>query len=391
MKKILSIITVLLISLSVYSQTDGNKQEMSLIVSFDVRSRVNNYSWNASYVSSRIDNILSYNNIVPDYVSGVLYGIKKGSSTPTDFSRLIVKPSKVSNGYVDLLETLHSNIPFGTFFSITSFAKPYSLMALKDKQFTNRTFMIVVTDGNYNGNDDYYGEASYVKNDFSKEGKSQFKNDIRNVQTNYFCQFIDQMSVNGGYIQLYEFIPLQQYFALESVLDFPHELVAERTKSNYTLHFPTKNISNNDYEIQKLEVSLIVEDKVLSTQEMQPAKEISLNISKEDVDKAHIEIKAWVKLCDGVYNNTILHPHGSKLQGASGLFRTIAIQKEKDAEILGVVDLSDFLFTISFWTSSQSAAAYSWGWIIIFIVLVIVVYIIYKTNIYKVKVGTTKI
>ena len=98
-----------------------------------------------------------------------------------------------------------------------------------------------------------------------------------------------------------------------------------------------------------------------------------------------------MKLCDGVYNNTILHPHGSKLQGASGLFRTIAIQKEKDAEILGVVDLSDFLFTISFWTSSQSAAAYSWGWIIIFIVLVIVVYIIYKTNIYKVKVGTTKI
>ena len=391
MKKILSIITVLLISFSVYPQTDGNKQESSLIVAFDTRSKVNNYSWSASYVALKIDNILSHNNVIPDYVSGVLYGIRKSSSTPTDFSRLVVKPSRLSNGYVGLLETLHSNIPLGTFFSITSFAKPYSLMALKDKQFTNRTFMVVITDGNYNGNDDYYGEASYMKNSFSEEGKSQFKNDIRNVQTNYFCQFIDQISVNEGYIQLYEFIPLQQYFALESVLDFPHELVVERTKSDYTLRFPTKIISNNDYEIQKLQVSLIAGDKVLSTQEMQPAQEISLNISKEDVDKAHIEIKAWVKLCDGVYNNTILHPHGSKLQGASGLFRIITIQKEKKSAILGVVDLPDFLFAISFWTSSQSTAAYSWGWIFIFIVLVIVVYIIYKTNIYKVKAGTTEI
>lgn len=391
MRKVLSIITVLLMSLSVYSQTDSDKQESSLIVAFDTRSRVNNYSWSASRVASGIDNILSRNHIVPDYVSGVLYGIRQGSSTPTGFSRLIVEPSRVSNGYVGLLATLHSNIPIGTFFSITSFAKPYSLMALKDKQFTNRTFMIVITDGNYNGNDDYYGEASYVKNGFSEEGKSQFKNDIRNVQTNYFCQFIDQMPVNGGYMQLYEFIPLQQYFALESVLDFPHELVAERTKSNYTLRFPTKIISNDDYEIQKLELSLIVGDGVLLTQEMQPAQEITLNISKEDIDKVHIEIKAWVKLCDGVYNNTILHPHGSKLQGSSGLFRTIAIQKEKNAEILGVIELPDFLFAISFWTSSQFAAAYSWGWIIIFIVLAIVVYAIYKTNIYKVKAGTTKI
>jgi hypothetical protein len=45
--------------------------------------------------------------------------------------------------------------------------------------------------------------------------------------------------------------------------------------------------------------------------------------------------------------------------------------------------LPDFLFNISFWTSSQSVAANTWGWIFIFILLAIIVFAIYKSNIYK--------
>ena len=387
MKKILLLLLCVITACPSFCQVDDKKENELLIVALDVRSRVKTY-WSASNISNRISSILTNNNIKPDNVSGVLYGIEEGAPTPTGFSKLKVEPEPVKNSYVGLLETLHSQIPYGTFYSITSFAKPYSLMALKGKQNTNRTFMVIITDGVYNGNDDYYGEASYVKNRFTEEGNNQFKREIKSVQTNYFCQFIEQQPVNGGYVQLYEFIPLQQYFALESVLSFPHDIVAERKKGEYQIKFPIVGIQNDDYKIERLVVTVSSgSGDVVFKEEVTPDKELIINIPNDKiygiVSSANIEVKAWVKLCDGIYNNTILHPEGSKLQGAEGLYRRINIKLEEDAKILGVLPLPNFLFYLSFWTSSQTTAANSWAWILIFIAIASVVYIIYKSNIYK--------
>lgn len=393
MKKILLLLLCFITTYPSFCQVDDKKENELLIVALDVRSRVKTY-WSASSISNCISGILAKNNIKPDNVSGVLYGIEEGAPTPTGFSKLKVEPESIKNSYVGLLETLHSQIPYGTFYSITSFAKPYSLMALKGKQNTNRTFMVIITDGVYNGNDDYYGEASYVKNRFTEEGKNQFKKEIKSVQTNYFCQFIEQQPINGGYVQLYEFIPLQQYFALESVLSFPHDIVAERKKGEYQITFPIVGIQNDDYKIERLVVTVSSgSGDVIFKEEVTPGKELIINIPNDKlygiVSSANIEVKAWVKLCDGIYNNTILHPEGSKLQGAEGLYRRINIKLEDDAKILGVIPLPDFLFYLSFWTSSQTTAANSWAWILIFIAIAAVVYIIYKSNIYKPD--TTKI
>ena len=393
MKKNLLLLLCIITACPSFCQVDDKKENELLIVALDIRSRVKTY-WSASSISNCISGILAKNNIKPDNVSGVLYGIEEGAPTPTGFSKLKVEPESIKNSYVGLLETLHSQIPYGTFYSITSFAKPYSLMALKGKQNTNRTFMVIITDGVYNGNDDYYGEASYVKNRFTEEGKNQFKKEIKSVQTNYFCQFIEQQPINGGYVQLYEFIPLQQYFALESVLSFPHDIVAERKKGEYQITFPIVGIQNDDYKIERLVVTVSSgSGDVIFKEEVTPGKELIINIPNDKlygiVSSANIEVKAWVKLCDGIYNNTILHPEGSKLQGAEGLYRRINIKLEDDAKILGVIPLPDFLFYLSFWTSSQTTAANSWAWILIFIAIAAVVYIIYKSNIYKPD--TTKI
>lgn len=385
MKKFILLLFSLITVYPVFCQIDDKKKTELLIVALDMRSRVNTY-WSASSISSSIYSILSHNEVNPDYVSGVLYGIEDNAPTPTGFSKLAKEPETAKNSYVELLETLHSQIPSGTFYSITSFAKPYSLMALKGKQSANRTFMVIITDGEYNGNDDYYGEASYVKNKFTEKGKKQFKREIKSVQTNYFCQFIDQRNINGGYIQLYEFIPLQQYFALESVLNFPHDIVAERKKGKYQVKFPIIAIKNNDYKIERLVVTVSNEESkndVIYKEEVTPNKELIINIPNNKISNANIEVKAWVRLCDGIYENTILHPEGSKLQGANGLSRKFNIKLEEDAKILGVLPLPDFLFYLSFWTSSQSTAANSWAWILILIAIAVIVYILYKSNIYK--------
>ena len=418
MKRLLLIISIFAISITLFGQTDLSKEKSSLIVSLDKRApRVTSQDyWNSKLISRTINNVLSKNNIYPDVVSGVLYGVKKGSKKPTDFSTLIVEPSTQLNNLEELIQTLHSNLPKGEYYSITSFAKPYSLISLKNRAVTNKTFLILSTDGMYNGNDDYYGEAEYVagkinqrnidkENGFSVEGKAEFRNTIKGVQTNYFCEFIDEERITNGYIQLYEFVPLQQYFALESVLNFPHKITAKRQKDGYEIRLSSTSVDNKDYEIQKLYITLSKDDEskgrdietdkcnqiIISQQEIKVGEDVVINVSKEDIDNVHLKLKSWVKLCDNVYDNTVLHPNGSKLQGADGLKREITIEKEQNATILGILPLSDFMFSISFWTSSQSTAATCWGWIIIAIAIVLIVVAIRKSNIYKPNAKETKI
>ena len=383
MKNWLFCLFVSLLPLFCTAQVEEGKMVTSLIVALDVRPTTVSKEWNSSLLSSRLKKILADSDVNIDYVSGVLYGIKDDALSPANFSRLVLNTQNNPDNYIKFLETLHSNVPSGTFFSITSFAKPYCLMALKDKQATNTTFLAIITDGKYNGNDDYYNESKYVKDNFSNEGRLQFLNDIAEVQTNYFCRFVRECSIPGGHIQLYEFIPLQQYFALESVVNFPHVVVAKRTKQGYEVSFSMEAVTNKDYETQKLMVSLQTSDETNSEKEVNFNQELTFNISRSEIGGSQIRIKAWVKLLDGVYNNTIMHPEGSKLQGSEGLLRTIVIAKEENATILGIIPLPDFLFSLSFWTSSQHTAANTWGWILIFIFVALIVLAIRKSNIYK--------
>lgn len=366
------------------AQTNEDKQISSLIVALDIRSNVNTY-WNTYEIDRALEGLLEATHVSPDYMSGVYYGIKEYAQTPENFSTLVWKPSDAKKGFYDLLKYLHDEIPVGTYYSITSFAKPYSLMVLKDKQETNRTYMAILTDAKYNGNDDYYGEARYVKKDFSNKGLELFKRDIRRVQTNYFCQFINETKIWGGYIQLFEFIPLQQYFALEAVLDFPHTVIAKRGKTEYTLNIPTKIVENPNYDIKKIELNICYNRHSGTPAIVSPGQSLVIPLDKSKIADAYIKLNAWIKLNDGIYNNTVLHPYGSDLQGAVGLNRIIKIEKEENAKILGLCPLPDFLFKIAFWTDSQTIAATGWGIIFILLIIILVLIIVYKNNIYKVK------
>ena len=108
-------------------------------------------------------------------------------------------------------------------------------------------------------------------------------------------------------------------------------------------------------------------------------------------DNISINFRTWVQLIDNVYNHTILSPDGDKLQGADGLNRSIKIELEKDAEILGFIPLTDGLYNISFWTNNQNVAAATWGVIFILILLGIMIFIIWRSTQYRSKNNDVKI
>lgn len=401
MKRIVLILTFVLLCFKGYCIEDKH-----LIVSIDLKSEITMYDreYAVSKIKSVIPRMLNNNNITDGYASIQFFSVNENASNLDEYVKNINTPftpfSDVNNVVDGLLESDFYQY-HGNHYSIVTIAKPYSLLKFRDiasDKLIEKTYLILVTDYKYNGNDDFYGELKHVPR-ISKDTKESIMNTIKDVQQNYFYKFIAEENISryprSGYISLFEVIPLQQYFSVESVLDFPHKITATRTKDGYKAVFKINQLDNPNYSFISSEAFIPVEGH----NEIRPVKlnqNVIFDIPKSLIeqlgeDNISITFRTWVQLIDNVYNHTILSPDGDKLQGAEGLNRSIKIEFEKDAEILGIIPLTDGLYNISFWTNNQNIAAATWGVIFILILLGIMIFIIWKSTQYRSKNNDVKI
>lgn len=401
MKRIVLILTFVLLCFKGYCIEDKH-----LIVSIDLKSEITMYDreYAVSKIKSVIPRMLSNNNITDGYASIQFFSVNENASNLDEYVKNINTPftpfSDVNNVVDGLLESDFYQY-HGNHYSVVTIAKPYSLLKFRDiasDKLIEKTYLILVTDYKYNGNDDFYGELKHVPR-ISKDTKESIMNTIKDVQQNYFYKFIAEENISryprSGYISLFEVIPLQQYFSVESVLDFPHKITATRTKDGYKAVFKINQLDNPNYSFISSEAFIPVEGH----NEIRPVKlnqNVIFDIPKSLIeqlgeDNISITFRTWVQLIDNVYNHTILSPDGDKLQGAEGLNRSIKIEFEKDAEILGIIPLTDGLYNISFWTNNQNIAAATWGVIFILILLGIMIFIIWKSTQYRSKNNDVKI
>lgn len=401
MKRIVLILTFVLLCFKGYC-----KEDKHLIVSIDLKSEITMYDreYAVSKIKSVIPRMLRNNNITEGYASIQFFSVNENASNLEEYVKNINDPftqfSDVNYVVDGLLESDFYQY-HGNHYSVVTIAKPYSLLKFRDiasDKLIEKTYLILVTDYKYNGNDDFYGELKHVPR-ISKDTKESIMNTIKDVQQNYFYKFIAEENISryprSGYISLFEVIPLQQYFSIESVLDFPHKITATRTKDGYKATFKINQLENPNYRFISSEAFLPVEghDEIRSVKLNQ---DVIFDIPERLVeelgeDNISINFRTWVQLIDNVYNHTILSPDGDKLQGADGLNRSIKIELEKDAEILGFIPLTDSLYNISFWTNNQNVAAATWGVIFILILLGIMIFIIWRSTQYRSKNNDVKI
>lgn len=401
MKRIVLILTFVLLCFNGYC-----KEDKHLIVSIDLKSEITMYDreYAVSKIKSVIPRMLRNNNITEGYASIQFFSVNENASNLEEYVKNINDPftqfSDVNYVVDGLLESDFYQY-HGNHYSVVTIAKPYSLLKFRDiasDKLIEKTYLILVTDYKYNGNDDFYGELKHVPR-ISKDTKESIMNTIKDVQQNYFYKFIAEENISryprSGYISLFEVIPLQQYFSIESVLDFPHKITATRTKDGYKATFKINQLENPNYRFISSEAFLPVEghDEIRSVKLNQ---DVIFDIPERLVeelgeDNISINFRTWVQLIDNVYNHTILSPDGDKLQGADGLNRSIKIELEKDAEILGFIPLTDGLYNISFWTNNQNVAAATWGVIFILILLGIMIFIIWRSTQYRSKNNDVKI
>lgn len=396
MKKI---ILLLFLFMSFVETRAQEYAENHVIIALDARSDMNvnpsNWEYNVKVVEDNISSILSKNGIKKGLVSTMTYSM---GSQENDLSKYthriaIAEPfslDNIKNYWTKLSQTRDE----GSRFSLLSIAKPYCLKAVKVESDDNtaklayRTFLILITDLRYNGNDDFHDELRH-KPGMNQNLLNKILSDVKVVQQNYFYDFISQVQLNRGYMMLFECVPQQKYFALESVTEYPHNLVAKRTQKGYLLSFEFKSYNNPNYKLLKTEVS--TGNEIITVRGYNKVEFLIPSNSWIESDPIHVKIKSWVRLLDGIYNRTILSPDGAELQGRDGLNRIIIVEQEPKAKLLWIIPLPDFLFKISFWTSDQTIAAGVWSILIILFMFVLIIYLIGKTMKYNPqKIGPSK-
>lgn len=295
---------------------------------------------------------------------------------------------------------LHSS-PFSTYdntsFSLLTVAKPYCLnyfARVQEKRDVNRTFMIVVSDRTFNG--DMYNEVLNLRQYNISDHLTGIKDDdvypiCYAVNQSYFIRHIktEKIRYGGGawsnpkgYVDLYEFVPLQKNFKLATVLDMPAQVKAKRVRGNkYRCELLLNNRHHTSYKPIRLEASL--DGKLLkhwSEDELEDAPSYTFEIeSANRPDK--LNLKGWVRLIDDVYNTTLLSPSPRAMEeaGRNGLNVDFEIEYEQKAKIF-FFPMYDF-FWFSFLPDDQATAALVWELIFGFIILMTaVVTIIYLFN-----------
>ncbi len=284
-------------------------------------------------------------------------------------------------------------------YSLLTVAKPYCLnyfAGCEEKKDVNRTFLIIISDKKFNG--DMYDEIRNLGEHNVEHGTSRINGEevyevLYQVNQSYFTKHIhtaelkqNEYSHPYGYVDMYEFIPLQKNFRLSSVLELPTRIEAKRIRGNkyaYSINFSSRN--NPSYKPISLKVYSDSSDLLNSynEEELSSAVELYGEIDNEQrYDK--LNFVAEVRLMDGVYNNTVLSPSERALKeaGREGLNHSIEINYEKRAKIF-FIPMFDFMW-FSFLPDDQENAALIWeliiGFIIVLLAMIYVVILYYRNR-----------
>ena len=233
-----------------------------------------------------------------------------------------------------------SNVP-GRFYSLSSVAKPYALAALPFAgEYTNRTFIVLVTDHQYNGNDFYQELTEWAREAGSWMDKKAIMQKCFDVENDFFLAYMDSKVHGRVYVDIYECRPLQASLALSSVLYYPPKLKPVRKKGDSCeLVFESVPQPGDHFKVKRLDIFPEFSDGSRG-----------IGITWKDRDSVHVtfpyparkrvtslRVRAWVLLNDGLYGSVILSPSPDApvFLGRNGLNVSIPVDAPDEAKVFG--------------------------------------------------------
>ena len=276
--------------------------------------------------------------------------------------------SDIANGHSDVL---------GQAYSLQTAAKSYCLARVRnDEKFANRTFLIMITDDAYNGNDDYNkefysmidvsGARMYDRDKFDKL-EALFIANCHRIASFYrfdylpqYMAVIDDHGRNKYKVMVFEASPTST-FSLASVVDFPANLGLKRVRGGYMLDFNYQT-TDSIYQINKFNVSIVNRqgDVVEKCSKEKGDSHVSVKLYSNEVNNDFVEVSiaGWLRQMDGIYNGLEMSP-----SSYSRLKTTLKLPLKAESKILGIVPLYDFMW---WWFPNDIMTAVS-IWNVVFI------------------------
>lgn len=314
-----------------------------------------------------------------DYISVVNYGLGTADRSFDKYAYCTVKWSTFEtfrvtmNNYWEKIAYLnHTNS--GKPCSMITGAKYYSfhsLYNLNDGKGANETFLLMVTDGVYNGNNDYQTE-------FQKGYKgiggildyTEFRNTIVSITQNYNFIFVKEFGIKGAYKAiLFEVTPNQT--TLNSVLDYPAYLGIHRVRGGYRMDFNYKNVSPS-YRMHRLEICPLNDGEALYTSaftEENGNAKLDIDGSIISGDTLKVVMRAWLEPKDTLYSGLIMSPYDDKYKN---LTVQLSLPLNDDAKIFGLLPLYDIMWW--WYPDNILYAVYVWDIVLAVIIIILMVY-----------------
>ena len=259
-------------------------------------------------------------------------------------------------------------------FSLLMGAKQYALKVLKaDNLRTNKVYLLMVTDDQYNGNDDIYSEINQLNNPCVS--KDEFVRNCREVSTYFKFEFVkEEIICNKGYdagkdykVMLLEVVPCYST-SLNSVIDYPASMGLHRVKGGYNICFDYRGVDSM-FHVEKLAFTVRKDNKVIgAVTNGRDGDSIKLELKEvfpgDDID---VEMSCWLSMEDPVYNGFLMSPDDERY---SRLKTSRKIKLTDQARVIGL-PLKD-----GFWWFCQKdsiKAASIWSGIIAGVLLCIAV------------------
>lgn len=358
MKKLFLILLIIISTVHLFGQTAEYVTKHVIIA-------IDQYPSSSYDISSSCSNVIKLLKSLDlkgyDYVSIVKFGIgTQDKSFDSYASPIILEDNnyyvwKSFKSYDDISEMWNeiSNAPHfneGRQFSMLTGAKFYSLSSLykhNENNRANRTYMLMVTDNQYNGDGDINAEYSHFLHLDSRVAKSRltrksFVHNCIEVSKYYRFDYIEEEIIDGVTnsqpyeVFLFEVVPSSS-FSINSVVNYPANMGLERVKNGYKISFDY-NLVDNDYSVARLNVDICGK---VSGEYYSNSDKVDLFIKSSEIscDSLTVTIRGWLHKKDTLYGAVVMNPYD--MDNFNGLTHTQYLPLSDNIKIMNVLPLYD--------------------------------------------------
>ncbi len=370
----------------------GKKPQNHVIIAVDnVVPHYEHILLNKKYMLSNIDDILRRNGnslLSPgDFVSVVTFGL---GDRNYNYNRFVLPATlneqplvwNVFTSFDEIFPDWGSQVKnisddriLGQPYSMLSGAKPFIMNYMNSNdpaKTAERTFILLITDDHYNGNDDYRKEFAKYHGNGGCAPAEPFEHCVNLYHSLFKDREIVRKEISHQYEDSYKLILLEiipsTIPSLNGILDIPASLNVQRVPGGYGINFQAKSV-DDFYQFRNLKVTVTPHKGKPLVKEADSEGNVSLKIPYGTVDPNDIKVDldGEVLQKDGMYNGMVISPLNPN---TPRMHASRSISVNDDGKIFGL-RMPDAMWWWSHGDIRQ--AAFIWEVIIVLLVIFLTV------------------